>query len=104
MNKINYLDNYAKKFLEFAKNKNFVKMGQQMTLAHETLKSLGVSNDELDNLVKICLDNNALGAKLTGGGKGGCVIAYTTNLKTTKNINSNLKNKGVKNVWIYRLK
>ncbi len=43
--------------------------------AHVRLARLGVSTAALDRLVELALDAGALGAKLTGGGGGGAVIA-----------------------------
>lgn len=39
------------------------------------LAALGVSSPELDRLINVALDNGAYGAKLTGSGMGGCMIA-----------------------------
>jgi len=50
-------------------------LGPLMDRNHELLKKLGVSSPELDNLIKVAKDAGALGAKLTGGGGGGCMIA-----------------------------
>lgn len=50
-------------------------IGRLMTHNHELLKKLGVSTDELDALCAQAIKNGALGAKLTGAGGGGCVIA-----------------------------
>jgi mevalonate kinase len=46
-----------------------------MSRNHGILKILGVSTVETDNLVRYCLDSGAYGAKLTGAGGGGSVIA-----------------------------
>jgi mevalonate kinase len=51
------------------------RLGDLMNENHSLLKELGISNDEVNDLVKLCLDNGALGAKLTGAGGGGSVIA-----------------------------
>ena len=40
-----------------------------------TLRELEVSCPEIEHMVKLAEDAGALGAKLTGGGGGGCVIA-----------------------------
>lgn len=51
------------------------RLGDLMNENHSLLKELGISNDDINDLVKLCLDNGALGAKLTGAGGGGSVVA-----------------------------
>lgn len=51
-------------------------IGELMNKNHELLVALGVSNSELDTLVKAALGAGASGAKITGAGGGGCMIAY----------------------------
>ena len=46
-----------------------------MNHSHQLLQSLEVSTPALDALVGAALDAGAYGAKLTGGGLGGAVIA-----------------------------
>ena len=46
-----------------------------MTANHQWLRRLNVSSAELDNLVEAALGAGALGAKMSGGGRGGNVIA-----------------------------
>lgn len=50
-------------------------LGALMNRAHETLAELALSTDVLDRLVARARDAQALGAKLTGAGGGGAVIA-----------------------------
>lgn len=50
-------------------------LGELMQMQHHLLASLGVSTDLLDGLCQAALDAGALGAKLTGAGGGGCVLA-----------------------------
>lgn len=50
-------------------------LGEAMTLDHGLLRSLGVSTPELDRAVDLALSAGALGAKLTGGGGGGAIVA-----------------------------
>ena len=54
---------------------NSIELGQLMSKNHTLLQQLTVSSTELDTLVKAALDNGALGAKLSGGGRGGNMIA-----------------------------
>ncbi|RLI32111.1 mevalonate kinase, partial [Candidatus Bathyarchaeota archaeon] len=51
------------------------RMGELMRMNHGLLWALGVSSPELDRLVNAALEAGALGAKLTGAGGGGCMIA-----------------------------
>lgn len=50
-------------------------LGAKMTQAQRLLKMLTVSHPVIDELVEEAMEAGALGAKLTGGGRGGCVIA-----------------------------
>ena len=54
---------------------SFKKVGDQMNLNHDFLCQLGVSNETLDQLAKAATTAGAYGAKLSGGGRGGIVIA-----------------------------
>jgi len=51
------------------------RLGELMTMNHGLLRACGVSTAELDALVAAALDAGAAGAKLTGAGGGGAVIA-----------------------------
>ncbi len=51
------------------------KLGNLMNINHGLLAALGVSSPELDLMVHSSRRAGALGAKLTGAGGGGCMIA-----------------------------
>jgi len=53
-------------------------LGAVMNLNHSHLQNIGVSCNELDELVSVARETS-LGAKLTGAGGGGCMIALTRN-------------------------
>lgn len=57
------------------RNKDYNSLGSLMLRNHELLKSLGVSTRRLDEIVEKAMQNGALGAKMTGAGGGGSVIA-----------------------------
>jgi mevalonate kinase len=52
-------------------------LGALMTANHALLKALSVSSDALDRLVEAAIRAGAYGAKLSGGGRGGNMIALT---------------------------
>ncbi|MFH0829953.1 MAG: mevalonate kinase [Candidatus Aenigmatarchaeota archaeon] len=56
---------------------DLINFGWAMDDNHKLLQELGVSSPELDRLVKIAKDAGAYGAKMTGGGGGGCIVALT---------------------------
>ena len=58
------------------KNGDLVKLGNMMTNDHKLLSILGVSCNELNKLVKSSI-KYSYGAKLTGAGGGGSMIALT---------------------------
>jgi mevalonate kinase len=53
------------------------KVGDLMNENHRLLQEIGVSSKELDLMVDIARKQGAFGAKLTGGGGGGCMVALT---------------------------
>ncbi|MEO8607646.1 MAG: mevalonate kinase [Chloroflexota bacterium] len=59
-------------------NDDAVVLGTLMSKNHHYLQQLTVSSHELDGLVEAALDAGALGAKLSGGGRGGNMIALVS--------------------------
>jgi mevalonate kinase len=57
---------------------DFERVGSLMNENHSLLQTLTVSSPELDHLVQAARDAGALGAKLSGGGRGGNMIALVT--------------------------
>ncbi|MBE0512154.1 mevalonate kinase [Candidatus Bathyarchaeota archaeon] len=53
------------------------KVGELMNENHRLLQEIEVSCKELDYLVNLAREQGAFGAKLTGGGGGGCMVALT---------------------------
>lgn len=51
------------------------RLGELMNICHGLLAAIQVSNPELDRMVQLARDEGALGAKLTGAGGGGSVVA-----------------------------
>ncbi|MEM2906432.1 MAG: mevalonate kinase [Candidatus Bathyarchaeia archaeon] len=51
------------------------RVGEMMNVAHGLLSSVGVSHPSLERLIYAARNAGALGAKLTGAGGGGCMIA-----------------------------
>ena len=61
---------------------NYKYFGELMTQSHNSLtKDFEVSIDELDNIVRLCNEYGAYGAKLTGAGFGGAVVTLIKNDK-----------------------
>jgi len=56
---------------------DFREVGKLMNENHKLLQQIEVSSKELDFLVKLAREYGAYGAKLTGGGLGGNMIALT---------------------------
>jgi len=68
----------AAKGLLALQNDDPIELGSLMVKNHQYLQQLTVSSPELDRLVQVALDAGALGAKLSGGGRGGNMIALVS--------------------------
>ncbi|WP_302080496.1 mevalonate kinase [Salinibaculum rarum] len=62
---------------------DMAELGRLMNFNHGLLEALGVSSRSLDAMVWAARDAGALGAKLTGAGGGGCVVALDKTPETT---------------------
>ena len=54
---------------------NYAALGLLMNVCHGLLNAIGVSTPELESMVSMARANGAVGAKLTGSGGGGSVVA-----------------------------
>lgn len=52
-------------------------VGKIMTTNHQLLREMDFSHEKLDYLCKLALEKGAWGAKVTGGGRGGYMVALT---------------------------
>lgn len=78
-------------------------LGESIIKAHYILEKLSVSDEKLNHLVSVAMNRGALGAKLTGGGRGGCMIALASNREDANYISNKLLSSGAKNTWISSL-
>lgn len=88
---------------EAIKARNAVMLGEILTKAHENLKEIGVSSLEADALVETALQHGALGAKMSGGGLGGCIIALVADYHQAQDLAERLEEKGAVQTWIESL-
>lgn len=80
-----------------------LEIGLKMSRAHEILAQLGVSTPLLDALVRAACKGGALGAKLTGGGGGGCVIALAQSCEDALKVKLALERAGAVKTWIVEI-
>jgi len=65
--------------MEAFKENDLETLGDLMTINHALLYGVGVSDESLEWLVNTARKAGALGAKLTGAGGGGCMVALAKN-------------------------
>ena len=88
---------------EAIKARDAVMLGETLTTAHGHLKEIGVSSLEADALVETALQHGALGAKMSGGGLGGCIIALVADYHQAQDLAERLEEKGAVQTWIESL-
>ncbi|MCK4478299.1 mevalonate kinase [Candidatus Bathyarchaeota archaeon] len=72
------------------------KVGELMNENHRLLQEIEVSCEELDYLVNLTREEGAFGAKLTGGGGGGCMVALTPGRTLQEKVATTIENEGFK--------
>lgn len=90
--------------LKSLENNDTYSLGNIMSKAHEILNIIEVSSDKLNELSAKAMKFGAIGAKLTGGGMGGCIIALAKSNSDALLIKEKLQNDGIENIAIYPLK
>lgn len=75
-------------------NEDIKELGKLMNENHKLLQQIEVSSRELDFLVKLARDQGAIGAKLTGGGLGGSIIALTPGKELQEEIANAIEKEG----------
>jgi mevalonate kinase len=71
-------------------------VGKLMDKNHGLLQEIEVSCEELDYLVDLAREEGALGAKLTGGGGGGCMVALTPGKEVQETVAAAMEEEGFK--------
>jgi mevalonate kinase len=69
----------ALKAIDALRENDLETLGELMNINHALLYGIGVSDESLEWLINAARKAGALGAKLTGAGGGGCMIALSKN-------------------------
>ncbi len=69
-------------------------VGQYMNRNHELLQQIEVSSEELDELVDLAREQGAPGAKMTGGGLGGFMVALTPDEELQESVAAAIEDAG----------
>ncbi|CCW71967.1 unnamed protein product, partial [Phytomonas sp. Hart1] len=78
-------------------------IGALMTATHDLCRKLTISSEELEQIVSCCMAHGALGAKLSGTGRGGIAIALAADAKQQGEIAAALESccPPAKFIWKY---
>ncbi|MBC2900342.1 mevalonate kinase [Streptomyces cupreus] len=78
-------------------------LGARLTDYHDLLRAAGLSTNGIDALVEAALTAGSLGAKITGGGLGGCVLALTR-MEQAGEVTQELYAAGAVRTWVVPLR
>ncbi|MGK9148888.1 mevalonate kinase [Plantibacter flavus] len=74
-------------------------LGAHMRTAQTILDELGVGHPAITALIEVATAAGALGAKLTGGGQGGCIIALASTTTDAERVSAALLDAGALGTW-----
>lgn len=93
------LDHLAQDAIQDLATGDTAQLGHRMNAAQQVLAEFGVSDDSIDELADAALKAGALGAKLTGGGLGGCVVALAADADVAQRVISAMEVAGAVSCW-----
>ena len=85
------------------KEEKISKIGEIMTAANTELGKLNITIEKTELFVKTAIENGAAGAKISGGGLGGCVIALAENLEIMEKVKDGFTKCGAENIWVEKI-
>ena len=94
----NRAENIAYLAKDALEDEDYKEVGKLMNESHKLLKQIEVSSRELDFMVKLARDAGAFGAKLTGGGLGGNMIALTPGRDLQEEVATAIEKEGFQTV------
>ena len=97
------LGDYATQANNYLVKGNLKQLGLVFSLANEILTKLKLNIPKTDKLIDAANNAGALGSKITGGGRGGCIICLAHNLKNAQMIQKALIKTGAEQTWIQPL-
>jgi|AntRauTorckE6833_2_1112554.scaffolds.fasta_scaffold04166_5 mevalonate kinase len=83
---MNHLGDITQNAYEAMMARDINALGKYMNQSMDGLRTLNLSTNRIDAFTETALVNGAKGAKLTGGGMGGCIIALCDTLKAAKSV------------------
>ena len=81
------------------RNNDMTTLGQLLNQNHALLQQLTVSCPELDQLVEAARQAGAVGAKMSGTGRGGLMLALTPTVELQESVALALEQAGAPQVW-----
>jgi len=97
------LGDYATSASNYLTTGHLKQLGMVFSLANEILTKLNLAIPKTDKLIEAANSAGSLGSKITGGGRGGCIICLARNLKNAQMIQKALVKAGAEQTWIQPL-
>jgi len=84
---------------EILRTGSAAELGLCMNRAHLALRAVGVSSEDIDQLVRAAMANGALGAKLSGAGRGGVMLVLLKDAEDEARMTAELLSAGAEHVY-----
>jgi mevalonate kinase len=101
---LNHIGHLAKEARHALSSGSISLLGNVINEAQNELRNIGVSNGVLNHLISAAQHAGALGAKLTGSGRGGCIFALAEDRLHAKRIKTKLYEAGARAVWRFTIR